>query len=160
MNLLGILIGIIILSGFLIFIHYLKKVKAKIQKKIAQRYSGQNIILKEESANFFGKESLKSKQVRGNGILILTENEIYFSMFMPRKEIIVSIDSIHSIDTPISFLGKTKFKPLLKINFEARQEVQDSAAWLVRDVEKWKKEIQKRNINLKERFSRYESKKE
>lgn len=133
--------------------HYLKKAKAKIQKNISQRYLGQNIVLKDNSANFFGKKSLKSRQFRGNGILILTEEEIYFSMFIPRKEVIVSLDSIQDIETPTRFLGKTKFKPLLKINFEACQEVQDSAAWLVKDVKKWKKEIQERTKNLKKRFS-------
>jgi len=159
MKLYGILLGIIVLSVFFIFIHYLKKAKAKIQKSIVHRYLGQNIVLKEISANFFGKESLKSRQIRGNGILVLTEHEVYFSMFMPRKEIVVSLDSIQDIETPTRFLGKTKFKPLLKISFEACQGVQDSAAWLVRDVEKWKKEIQKRSKNLKKRLYHYESKK-
>ncbi|MFW6139842.1 MAG: hypothetical protein ACOC5S_00625 [Acidobacteriota bacterium] len=153
MKLFGVLIGIIILSGLFLFMHYLKKAKAKIQKNISQRYLGQNIVLKDNSANFFGKKSLKSRQFRGNGILILTEEEIYFSMFIPRKEVIVSLDSIQDIETPTRFLGKTKFKPLLKINFEACQEVQDSAAWLVKDVKKWKKEIQERTKNLKKRFS-------
>ncbi|MBD3413020.1 MAG: hypothetical protein GF421_01140 [Candidatus Aminicenantes bacterium] len=144
MEFIGILLGIILLTGFSILIRFLKKAKSDIQKKIAQRYQGHHIVLKDNSANFFGKGSLKSKQVRGNGILILTEDEIYFSMFLPRKEIIVPLHSIQNIETPKSFLGKTKFKPLLKISFEACHGVQDSAAWLVRDVEKWKKEIQNR----------------
>jgi hypothetical protein len=133
----GLYIGIltvIIISGFCVLFFYLKKAKADIQRKINQRYLGQNIILREDFANFFGKESLKSRQIRGNGVLVLTKEEIYFSMLMPRKEVIVPLDSIQDIETSTSFLGKTKFKPLLKINFKTGREIRDSAAWLVRDV--------------------------
>jgi len=68
---------------------------------VLDKFDKSSKILKVSArANFFGLESKKSRQLRGNGILILTKNELYFSMFLSKKVIEIPISSIKSIETP------------------------------------------------------------
>jgi hypothetical protein len=46
--------------------------------RIVDKYKEKNIILLSKKANFLGIESLKKDQVRGNGLLLLTEKELIF----------------------------------------------------------------------------------
>lgn len=110
---------------------------------ILSRLKGKNIIFYTTSANFFGRESLGRRQIRGNGVLALTNDMLYFEMWKPKKQLQIFLSSIEGIETPKSHLGKTKFKPLLKIVFRNEKEELDSAAWFVRDLQKWKEIIQK-----------------
>jgi len=73
--------------------------------------------------------------VRGNGTLILTGDELVFMMLVPKREIIIPRSSIISVDTPKSFLGKTRFTPLLRVDFSTPRGKTDSAAWAIRDIE-------------------------
>jgi hypothetical protein len=58
-------------------------------------------------------------------------------MLLPRKEILVPLRNIVSVETPGSFLGKTKGRKLLKIDFRNDTGGTDSAAWLVDHLERW-----------------------
>lgn len=119
--------------------------KKLFQKRISEILNGvasSNIILDSPSANFFGQESKGLKQIRGTGVLALTENELLFEMWKPTGKFKIPLVSIKGIETPKSFLRKTKFNPLLKIVFENERGELDSAAWLVRDLQKWLQSIE------------------
>lgn len=121
-------------------------VKRLFQKRINEILDGltnENIILLSPSANFFGQQSQGHKQIRGNGVLALTNDKLYFEMWKPKKKLQISLSSIGGIETPKSHLGKSKFKPLLKIIFKNEKNDPDSAAWLVGDLPKWKRTIEK-----------------
>ena len=120
-------------------------VKRLFQKRIDEILGGltnENIILLSPSANFFGQQSKGHKQIRGNGVLALTNDKLYFEMWKPKKKLQISLTSIEGIETPKSHLGKSKFKPLLKIIFRNEKDDPDSATWLVRDLPKWKGTIE------------------
>ncbi|MGM0440915.1 MAG: hypothetical protein ACQEQC_00620 [Elusimicrobiota bacterium] len=116
-----------------------KKRTAQVLKK----FKDKNIVGISSSANFFGLKSRGAGQVRGNGILILTKNKIYFEMWMPKKVIDIPISRIVQVDTVRSHLKKTKFKPLLKITFTDADGMRDSAAWLVNNTQEWLDGIKK-----------------
>lgn len=59
------------------------------------------------------------------------------SLLLPGRELLVPLRSITSVETPKSFLGKTKGRKLLKVDFRNDVGGTDSAAWLVPDLEKW-----------------------
>jgi len=59
-----------------------------------------------------------------------------------RFKIEIPINKILKITSPRSHLKKSKFKPLLKIHFQNNQNKNDSAAWLIRNLDKWVKNIQ------------------
>jgi len=110
-----------------------KKRKLEILSKFDER----TIILGPTNANSFGQESLGLKQVRGNGILILSETELFFGMLIPRKDFLIPLNLINKIDIVKSHLGKTKGRKLLKVFFINKNGKQDSIAWLVNDLETW-----------------------
>ena len=110
-----------------------KKRKAEVLKQFEQS----NIILGPSSANSFGQESLGVKQVRGNGLLILTDYELYFGMFIPRKDWHIPLKLISKVEVVRSHLYKTKSRDLLKVVYTNENGKQDSIAWLVRDLDSW-----------------------
>lgn len=106
-------------------------------KEILAKFEGQEIRKKAHSANFFGQESKGRGQWRGNGVLILTTEELFFEMWLPKRILRIPLSSIQKIETVKAHLGKTRFKPLLKVVFTNEAGEQDSGAWLVRDLQDW-----------------------
>ncbi len=115
----------------------LKKWFQRKDKDILENFQGGKIILKSNFANFFGQESKGRGQIRGNGLLILTEDELFFAMYLPKREFHIPIRSISNIETTNKHLGKTKLRALLKVNFSNEIGNADSCAWLVGDLDKW-----------------------
>ncbi len=60
-------------------------------------------------AKFFGIESLGFKQVRGNGILMLTEKDLVFGMFHPTRDFPIPLALIEKIELTESHLIKPYF---------------------------------------------------
>ena len=117
------------------------KIFKKRINEIRRKFINKNLILYSPNANFFGLESKKTRQIRGNGVLILMEDKIYFEMWKPKKNLEIPIKKIFNISTPKSHLRKSKFRPLLKIHFKNEENENDSAAWLVKDLNNWMENI-------------------
>ena len=96
-----------------------------------------NIRAIDSGANFFGLSSSGVRQVRGNGCLAATDDEILFRMWFPKKEIRIQRDRIASVGRAKSHLGKTVGRPLLLVSFADEVGQEDSAAWLVADLDSW-----------------------
>ena len=124
---------------FLLFLimRFLKNLQAKRLMEVTEKLKGKNILCITSNSNFFGLESVGMLQVRGNGVLVLTDEELLFSMWTPKKEISIPLKSIKKTEIVKSFLGKTKFRPLLKVVFQNEKNETDSAAWLVSNTNKW-----------------------
>jgi len=139
------LIVIWTIAGFLgfwfVFLFFMKWFLGRRVKGILERFKGRGVLKSSPGANFFGQESLGKKQVRGNGVLILTEEELYFEMWMPKREFHIPVSSIVDVETTESHLKKTKLQPLLKVIFRDRKNELDSSAWLVRDPSGWEKTL-------------------
>jgi hypothetical protein len=118
-----------------ILIKYLEKTKAE---KILKNYSKEEIKAFSSNVNFFGEKSKGMTQIRGNGALLLTKDYLYFQMWIPKKEIKIPLDKIENIEEVKSFLGKSKLRPLLKIDYIDENGQKNSAAWLVKNLQKWK----------------------
>lgn len=93
--------------------------------------------LLEPAANFFGIESKGLGQVRGNGCLALSDSEVVFVMWAPRRTLRFPRGQIVNVDTPRSHLGKTRGGQLLKITWQGGPQGQDSVAFSVRELETW-----------------------
>ncbi|MBN2157513.1 MAG: hypothetical protein JW776_15815 [Candidatus Lokiarchaeota archaeon] len=106
-------------------------------KQIFEPYMGIPIVKYAPNVNFFGQESKGLGQVRGNGSLILTDSELYFEMWWPNRSLRIPRQIITKIETPKWHLKKTKGTPLLKVYFINNQGKQDSAAWIVPDLQNW-----------------------
>jgi hypothetical protein len=120
-----------------------KLFKKRIQE-IMDKFNEKEILGAFGSANFFGLESKGVRQVRGNGVLVLTREKLYYEMWVKPKTIIeIPIQSITGIDTVKSHLYKTKSKKLLKVIFTNDQGESDSVAWLVRNLDEWRDSLEK-----------------
>ncbi len=117
-------------------------VKRKARRAIQNRYSPQDILMYSLTANFFGQTSRGYSQIRGNGALVLTRNELWFALALPRNEITIPLQSIITTSIEKSHLKKTKMRPLLHIKFNSLSGI-DSVAWLVEDPEEWQETIEK-----------------
>jgi len=118
----------------------LRRVAAQRAQAARERFPNAKLIV--PGANFFGQESGGVMQMRGNGTLVLTDSELYFERWVARKEYRIPLNAIQAIETPTSFLGKTNFRPLLKVVFKDEAGHTDSMAWLVRDLEGVKRALE------------------
>ncbi|NPE06841.1 MAG: hypothetical protein GNW80_01045 [Asgard group archaeon] len=114
---------------------------AKRSTSILEKFEDKDIIRAFVGANFFGQESLKLRQVRGNGVLVLTSKELYFEMWTPNRVYRIPIHSIIDFEETKWHLRKTKNRPLLKIIFTNPMGETDSAAWIVKDLDLWINDI-------------------
>ena len=114
--------------------------------ELKQRYRDKK-ILAEANANYFGVKSRGMTQIRGNGLLFLTSHELVFGMFTPATEVIIPLTNITTIDIVKWHLGKSVFKPLLKVYFINDEGAQDSIAWRIASPEDWKILLEKRRHN-------------
>ncbi len=121
-------------------------VKKLFQKRISEildKFKDKNIILSINNANFFGQKSHKSTQIRGNGVLILTAEDLYFEMWRPKKILQIPISSVLKIEITKSFLHKSVFRKLLKVVFTNQEGEEDATAWWVTSLNKWIEELEK-----------------
>lgn len=111
----------------------------KRSSKIVESYAHLGIIKKCEGANFFGQESLGVLQVRGNGVLLLTNDELIFEYWVPKRKLRIPISKIHGLEQTKWHLKKTKGINLLKVRFTNKDNNEDSGAWWITELEDWTK---------------------
>ena len=95
------------------------------------------VVIQDETANFFGIESRGATQVRGNGHLATSTDDVVFVMWVPRRTIRIPRTAITRVHRKRSHLGKTVGHELLALEFTNGDGEPDSAAWLVRDLASW-----------------------
>lgn len=127
---------VVIFGGILISLGYMARRK---EARARQQYPAACKI--DRAANFFGQQSRGVMQVRGNGTLILTDTELIFELWVPKRVYHIPLQTIRSVENPKSFLGKSRFTPLLKVVFVDDQGVEDAIAWQVRDLNDWMRKL-------------------
>lgn len=139
----------LIIPVLLVVLFYLiKSIYNSIQQKRAEElfgnYHKDRIIYFSKKVNFFGLSSTGLTQIRGNGSLLLTADEIHFLKWLPKSELIIPLKNIENIERVNSFLGKKrgKNKELLKIDFFNQQGELDSAALLLDNLSVWEEVLQ------------------
>jgi hypothetical protein len=121
----------------------LQKIFKKRINEIHEKFNNKNILLVDDISNFFGLESSGVWKVRGNGVLLLTEKQLFFGMWKPKKEISIPIESIIEVSNPKSHMHRSVLKPLLKVIFTSDNGEVDSVAWFVRKLDDWNKALNK-----------------
>jgi hypothetical protein len=102
----------------------------------AESYLAARTVLMRDGACSFGRESHGVTQIRGNGILALTDTELWFRMLLPARTTTVPVSAITAIETPRSHLGKGTIRPLLKVRFTT-DHGEDAIAWSVANLDRW-----------------------
>jgi hypothetical protein len=126
--------------------HTLHSMNGTLEARIAAQYGPAEILMKDLSANSFGQESLGVWQIRGNGGLVLTERELHFFLFLPKRDLLIPLDSITEITFTKCHLGKATIYNLLKVRFVVDGK-SDSIAWYVSDPQAWKDRIEEAKVS-------------
>jgi hypothetical protein len=139
---LGIVVGTLLVIGVIFFFVFtaLRRVAAQRGEEAQQKYPGAKAIIR--GASFFGQQSRGVTQARGNGTLVLTGDKLVFELWLPRREFEIPLSSISAIETPTSFLGKSRFTPLLKVAYQNESGQSDAMAWQVPDLEGLKRTLE------------------
>jgi hypothetical protein len=116
---------------------FFRRKRRQVAEEVRARLGDSEILAIDESANSFGVESAGVMQIRGNGCLAATRDEVLFIMWVPRKELSIPRPWITAVERADSHLGKSKFRPLLRLRFTDEQGRADSVAWAVRDLPAW-----------------------
>jgi hypothetical protein len=135
-----IILALIFTVVFGVTLSILRRETMSRAQAIGKKFPNARLIV--PGANFYGQESKGKMQMRGNGTLALTEEELYFEWLVPRREFRIPLSAIQAVETPSSYLGKTNFRPLLKVVFQNDAGQTDSMAWLVPDVEAARQEVE------------------
>ena len=105
-------------------------------RRRAKRHFAGSHLLREDDANTFGIESRGKLQIRGNGTLALTRDELLFAQWVPNRLLRVPRATITEAGTTKSWLGKTIFQPLLLVRWTGPAGT-DAAAFWVEDLDGW-----------------------
>jgi len=89
-----------------------------------------------------GLESRGRAQVRGNGRLVLTPDELSFRQLVPQRETKIPLTAVTSVGTERTWLGKWVGSKLLCVRWQTSDGGEDAMAWQVRDLDGWLAAIQ------------------
>lgn len=127
-------VALVVAVAFFAIARPLRRLKAERMAEARAMLGAEGIVFLDPGAAFFGQSSLGMSQVRGNGCLAVSRDTVLFLMWVPEREFRVAVAAIRRIETSKSHLGKSKFRPLLKLTFAGRDGGEDSMAWWVRDL--------------------------
>jgi hypothetical protein len=131
---------IIIGAVFALTFMGLRRLARQRQQAMFERYPNARQVI--SGANFYGQHSKGFAQLRCNGTLVITDQALIFERWVPRAEFSVPLNRITSVELPTSFLGKTNFRPLLKVVYQTDTGEQDAMAWLTPDAAELKSLIE------------------
>ena len=114
-----------------------KKTRERIAADVRARLGAERVLALEHGANCFGVESKGKWQIRGNGCLAATADEILFVMWFPRREIRIRRDRVTAVEHAKWHLGKSVGRTLLRVRFTNDDGQPDSVAWWVADLGRW-----------------------
>jgi hypothetical protein len=133
--------------GILVFIAVLFAV---VMVPIARRARGQRAALQQElgegvrrtaNARGLGLESRGAGQVRGNGWLVLTPDELRFRQWVPQRDTRIPLDAVTTVETKRAWLGKTVGSRLLCVRWRMPDGTEEAMAWEVPDLDEWLAEL-------------------
>jgi hypothetical protein len=93
--------------------------------------------VRSEHVRGLGLESRGASQVRGNGRLTLTDEELRFRMFVPDRETRIPLEAVTAVGSERTWLGKWVGRRLLRVRWRTPEGAEDAMAWEVRDLAGW-----------------------
>ncbi|MBI3968681.1 MAG: hypothetical protein HY329_23855 [Chloroflexi bacterium] len=138
------ILGVIIVILVMVIVIFLvvpklvtKAMEPALERRLSKVYAPEQLVLRDLKAVTLGLESKGVMQLRGNGALVLTANELGWFRFVPeRSDLRIPRENITKVDTVQTHLGKTYFRDLLRVTFMNNGRP-DSMAWYVTDLGAW-----------------------
>jgi hypothetical protein len=137
------LVGILAVSAYVTCMSLLFRTARRRADEIERGLLRQRVERYTRKANFFGRDSSGMKQLRGNGILALTREELQYHMFLPKKAWRIPLGRIQEIEHPRSFKGRSVFRELLVVSYRDENGFPERIGILVEDPRQWAADIMK-----------------
>ena len=112
-------------------------ITGRLGRRAQRHFEGLEVLCEEQGANSLGIESAGKAQLRGNGNLALTADELLFAQWIPNRVTRIPRGSILEVTTARSHLGKRIGRPLLRVAWTNERAEPDSIALWVRDPDAW-----------------------
>jgi hypothetical protein len=143
MDVIAIVVGVLVVVGLILVVVFawVRAFGRRHEQALRERFPTAQAIL---PANYFGVESKGVAQMRGNGALVLTRDELFFERWVPRMELHIPLSAITAVETVRSHLGKAIARPLLKVSYTNADGAADSVAWYVADAASVKQTLEER----------------
>ena len=103
---------------------------------IEKRFEGQDIIMKTFEANFLGLKSHGPRQRRGIGALVLTKDQLSFSLLGRRREVVIPVEKMCFVTLKNHYMEQDLRFPMLYVEYPIKKFM-DHGAWFVDEPEKW-----------------------
>lgn len=129
----------VLLAGLLVWV---RRARRRAREDAASFLGARTVLLCSDACSF-GRQSRGVAQIRGNGILACTDQELWFRMLAPARTLTIPLETITALDTPRSHLGKGCIRPLLLVRFHSASG-DDAVAWSVADLERWLTTLEQR----------------
>lgn len=137
LSLLPVALAAVAVTGSLV---YIRATRLRALGEVMASASGE-VLRVQEDANCFGVDSLGAAQVRGNGCLALTRDELLFHKWLGRRALRIPRGAITAVDAVDSHLGKSVGRTLFRVSWRLDSGEVDSVAWLVKEPEAWLAEL-------------------
>ncbi len=131
-------IAVICLVTFFIF---LKKRQDDLEKSFQKKFIGQKILYMDKYARIIAQQSRGLSQIAGVGYLVLTSQELYFTLQLMHMEISIPVSSLLKVGETRRMGGKNPLRTMLKVDFRTVDGKEDALALLVKDLSRWKAEL-------------------
>ena len=133
-------ICIILVAIVIQFFVRLKRWQDEIEANFQKRFANKMIRFMDKHALYIARESDGYSHFRGQGYLVLTEDELYFERQLVKKIIEIPTDSIIEVGKTKRLAGQGPGM-MLKVVFKTQDGKEDAIGWKVKELEQWINEI-------------------
>ena len=134
------IIGIVFVGIVTFFFVHLKRKQDEIEANFQIRLANKKIRFMDKHALYVARESDGYSHFRGQGYLVLTEDELYFARQLVKKIIEIPTDSIIKVEKTKRLAGQGPGM-MLKVVFRTQDGEPDAIGWKVKELERWINEI-------------------
>jgi hypothetical protein len=130
-----------VLIVIVLFFRMVKRKERELEESFQKRFSGQKIVYMSKYAQLVAQESRGYSQTKGMGYLVLTDQELHFSMQLVDLEISIPATALTRVGETRRMKGKGTIKLMLKVEFKTLDGKDDALALRVKDMARWKAEL-------------------
>ena len=137
----ALVLGILVFTA-LMFVLLMIPISRRLRRMGAEMEDEMGPGERAENVRGLGLESRGPKQLRGNGRLVLTHDELRFRMLVPDRETVIPLASVIDVGAEKTWLGKWVGRRLFRVRWRTPDGGADAMAWEVRDLDAWVAAVQ------------------
>jgi hypothetical protein len=134
-----VLLAAVVVGGFFAF---LWRKQRELERSIEEVTRGRRVRFTDRHALYIARESDGYAHLRGTGVLLLTDDLLYFEQQLTRKAVSIPLSSITRVGETLRLGGQSTGRPMLRVEFRNAEGAEDAIGLRVRELERWKREIE------------------